>query len=98
MSGAARITRRDGYVIAEQESTLAGFGSPRQTATLKAKNVAARRADQFAQIESRIETFYPSRTDWRGVSIILSRESAIALAAELIGADVADVEKLASGQ
>lgn len=88
----AILDRDSSHLLVIQESN-ALYRTPPQTATLKVRNVSSLRDDEFAQIESRIETFYKTKRDWRGVSIGLTREAAIALAAELVGVTPSAIER-----
>jgi hypothetical protein len=86
MSNAA-ISRDTLHTIVTQQTPKTGRDPQRQT-TLRARNVADKRDDHFAQIEVEVTSIYPGSVRSAGSSVELSRDAAFELAATLLGVRV----------
>lgn len=84
MKGNAVLSNDATHVILTQQTPKMGRDPQRQT-TLRARNVAAKRDDEFAQIEVEVASIYPGSVRTAGSSVSLTRDAAIALAASVLG-------------
>lgn len=83
----AVVTNDSLYMIVTQQ-TPQSYRDPQRQTTLRARNVADKRDDHFAQMEIEVASIYPGSVRCVSGSVQLDRDAAFELAATLLGVGV----------